>query len=60
MVSKDGELVAFDVVARVFYCEEDGQELAVESTVLSLGISELPREETVFASRRRPCPMHPP
>ena len=34
------------MVAKVFYREEDGQELAVESTVFTLGISELPREES--------------
>ena len=46
MVSEDGELAAFDVVAKVFDREEDGQELAVESTVFPLGVSELPKEES--------------
>ena len=46
MVGEDGELAAFDVVAKVFDREEDGQELAVKSTVFPLGISELPREES--------------
>ena len=46
MVSEDGELAAFDVVVKVFYREEDGQELMVESTVFSLGVRELLRERT--------------
>ena len=35
MVGEDGELAAFDVVAKVFDREEDGQELAVKSTISS-------------------------
>ena len=36
MISEYGELVAFDMVAKVFYSEEDGQQLAVKSVVLPL------------------------
>ena len=46
MVSQYGELVAFDMVTKVFYCEEDGQQLAVKSTVLPHSIGELPGEES--------------
>ena len=45
MVSEYGELMAFDMVAKVFYSEEDGQQLAVKSAVLPLSIGELPGEE---------------
>ena len=46
MVSEHGKLVAFDMVEKVFYSEEDGQQLAVKSAVLPLGIGELPGEES--------------
>ena len=46
MVSEYGELVAVDMVAKVFYSEEDGQQLAVKSAVLLLSIGELPGEES--------------
>ena len=46
MVSEYGELVAFDMVAKVFNSEEDGQQLEVKSAVLPLSIGELPREES--------------
>ena len=46
IVSEYGELVAFDMVAKVFYSEEDGQQLAVKSAVLPLNIGELPGEES--------------
>ena len=46
MVSEYGELVAFDMVAKVFYSEEDGQQLAVKSAVLPLSIGELPGKES--------------
>ena len=46
MVSEYGELVAFDMVAKVFYSEEDGQQLAVKSAVLPLSIGDLPGEES--------------
>ncbi len=46
MVNKYGELVAFDMVAKVFYSKEDGQQLAVKSAVLPLSIGELPGEES--------------
>ena len=46
MVSEYGELVAFDMVEKVFYSEEDGQQLTVKSAVLPLSIGELPGEES--------------
>ena len=46
MVSEYGELVAFDMVAKVFYSEEDGQQHTVKSAVLPLSIGELPGEES--------------
>ena len=42
MVSEGSELVALDVVAKVFYSEEDCQEFTVESTVFPFRVSELP------------------
>ena len=48
MVSKNCELVAFDVVEKVFYSQEDGQQLAVKNTVFPFGVSELPREESYW------------
>ena len=38
MISEDGKLKPLDVVAKVFYCEEDGQKLTIKGTVLPLGI----------------------
>ena len=46
MVSDNSEQAPLDVVAKVFYREEDGWELVVESTVFPLRISELLREES--------------
>ena len=46
MISEDGKLKALNVVAKVFYCEEDGQKLAIKSAVLPLGIGKLPGEES--------------
>ena len=50
MVSEYGELVAFDMVEKVFYSKKDGQQVTVKSAVLPLSIGELPGEE----SRRAP------
>ena len=46
MVSEYDELVTFDMVAKVLYNEEDGQQLTVKSAVLPLSIGELLGEES--------------
>ena len=46
MVSEYGELVTFDMVAKVLYSKEDGQQLRVKSAVLPLSIGELLGEES--------------
>ena len=49
MISEDGKRKALNVVAKVLYCEEDGQKLTIESAVLPLGIGKLPGEECHWA-----------
>ena len=49
MISEDGERKALNVVAKVLYCEEDGQKLTIESAVLPLSIGKLPGEECHWA-----------
>ena len=49
MISEDGKLKALDVVAKVFYCKEDGQKLPIKCAVLPLGIGKLPGEESHWA-----------
>ena len=45
MISEHGELVALNVVAKVFYCEEGGQQLTINRVVLLLSIGKLSRKE---------------
>ena len=45
MIIEDSELTALNVVAKVFYREEDGQLFAIESTVLLLSIGQFPGKE---------------
>ena len=49
MISEDGKWKALNVVAKMFYCKEHGQKLAVESAVLPLSIGKLPGEESHWA-----------
>ena len=49
MIRENGKRKALNVVTKVFYCEEHGQKLAVESAVLPLGIGKLPGEESHWA-----------
>ena len=50
MISKDSELVALNVVVKVFYCEEEHQQFAIRSAVLPLTIGEFPGKEGHRAS----------
>ena len=58
MVSEDGKRKTLNVVAKVFYCEEDGQKLPIKRAVLPLSIGKLPGEESHRASRS--CSSCPP
>ena len=64
MISEDSELAALDVVAKVFYREEDGQQFAIESAVLlsqSWRVSGKRRPQgSVPAGHQLPCRRHPP
>ena len=46
MVSEDGKRKTLNVVAKVFYCEEDGQKLPIKRAVIPLSIGKLPGEES--------------
>ena len=45
MISEDSELATLNVVAKVFDREEDGQQFAIENTVLVLSVGKFPRKE---------------
>ena len=46
MISEDGELATLNVVVKVFYHEEDGQQCTLKCAVLLLSVGELPGKES--------------
>ena len=45
MIGDDSELEALDVVAKVFYREEDGQQFTIENAVLLFSVGEFSGKE---------------
>ena len=45
LISEDGALAAVNVVVKMFYREDDGQQFAIESAILLLSVGEFPAKE---------------